>query len=91
MASPYPRYPGGALIANKSASHTLHDSTELDPNVGFIPDQDGSFNGRLRGDTSDVTFNVLGGVFYPFDIKLAKSTSASGVTALRVYRWLPSA
>ena len=91
MASPYPRYPGGALIANKSASHTLDDSTELDPNVGFIPDQDGSFVGRLRGDSADVTFNVLGGVFYPFDVKLAKDTGKSGVTALRVYRWAPSA
>lgn len=91
MANPAPKYPN-TLIANKSDSHTLHDTTEIAaPVVGFIPDQDGSFVGRLRGDSSNVTFNVLGGVFYPFDIKLARTTSASGVTALRIYRWLPSA
>lgn len=91
MASLAPRYPN-ALIANKSANHTLHDSTEIAaPVVGFIPDQDGSFLGRLRGDTADSTFNVLGGAFYPFDLKLAKTTSSSGVTALRIYRFIPSA
>ena len=91
MANPSPRYPS-VVIANKSASHTLHDSTEIaGPVVGFIPDIDGSINGRHRGDSSDVAFNVLGGVLYPFDIKLAKSTGASGVTALRIYRWQPSA
>jgi hypothetical protein len=91
MASPAPKYPT-VLIANKLASHTLHDSTEVAaPVVGFIPDADGSFSARLRGDTADVTLNVLGGVFYPFDVKLAKATGASGVTALRILRFVPSA
>jgi hypothetical protein len=91
MASPARKYPT-VLIANKLDSHTLHDTTEIAaPVVGFIADQDGSFSARLRGDTADVTLNVLGGLFYPFDIKLAKATSASGVTALRILRFNTSA
>jgi len=91
MANPSPKYPQ-TVIGNASAEHTLHDSTEVAaPVVGFIPDVDGTFEGRLRGDSADRTFKVLAGVFYPLDIKLAKSTGATGVTQLLIVRWQASA
>ena len=72
------------LIGTSAAEHTLHDSTEVAANQGFIPDADGSFEGKLRNDTSVRTFNVLGGHFYPLDIKLAQDTGKVGVAQLLI-------
>lgn len=92
MANLSPKYPQ-VLIGNASAEHALHDSNEIAaPVVGFVPDADGTFEGRLRGDSADRTMPVLGGVFYPWDIKLAKSTGSTGtVSELFIVRWQPLA
>jgi len=75
-----------ALIGTSSESWTLHDTTEIDPNAGYIADLDGSFEGKLRNDTTARTIFVKGGVFYPFDLKLAQSTSAVNVTEITIIR-----
>ncbi len=72
------------LIGSKTAEHALHDSTVIEPNYGFVPDITGNFEGQLRGDSGDSTFFVVAGVYYPEDIKLAKSTSSANTTQLRV-------
>jgi hypothetical protein len=72
-------------IGQETLEHVLHDSNE--PAIygcGFIPDADGSFEGRSIDDTADRTFNVKGGAVYPISIKLAKSTGAVGVSELLI-------
>jgi len=74
-------------IGNKSLEHVLHDSNTQDVrSCGFIPDADGSFEGRLRQDEADRTFNVKGGALYPGDILLAKASGALGVAELLVWQ-----
>ncbi len=72
------------LIGSASAAHVLHDTTEIAANYGYIPDQDGNFEGKLRGDAAVSTFFVKGGTLYPEDILLAQATLATGVTEIRV-------
>jgi hypothetical protein len=71
-------------IGTKTAEHALHDSTEIAPNFGFIPDVTGNFEGQLRFDTGDSTFFVVAGVYYAEDIRLAKDTSSANTTQLRI-------
>ncbi len=73
-----------ALIGSSTAEHTLHDSTVIAKNFGFVPNISGNFEGQLREDSADSTFFVVAGVYYPEDIKLAKTTSSSGTTQLRI-------
>lgn len=73
-----------ALIGSSTAEHALHDTTEIDENYGFVPDITGNFEGKLRHDSGLSTFFVVAGVYYAEDIKLAKSTSATNTTQLRI-------
>ena len=74
------------LMGSSTEAWSLHDSNEIDRNSGFIPDVSGSFEGRARVDSASKTFNVIGGAFYPIDIKRAESTGAVGVTELLIVR-----
>lgn len=76
------------LIGTACAEWAMHDTNTIDTNIGFIPAVDGTFEGRLRGDSADRTFNVLKGVFYPLDIKLAKATGATASMELLVIRFV---
>jgi hypothetical protein len=72
------------LIGTSCAEHALHDTTEIAVNYGFVPDVTGNFEGQLRSDAGLSTFFVVAGVYYAEDIMLAKTTSSSGTTQLRV-------
>lgn len=72
-----------ALIGMKSqALTTSDDGTTLTRNHGFIPNADGNFEGRLRYDTSDRTFFVKQGLFYPLELDQVTLTGATGVTEI---------
>lgn len=74
------------FTADTTEAWTLDDTDTIGRNMGFIPNADGSFVGKARGDSTTRTFNVLGGVIYPVDIMLAQDTSKSGVASLLILR-----
>ena len=74
------------FTADTTEAWTLHDTNTIGPNMGFIPNIDGNFEGKARGDSTARTFFVLGGVVYPIDIMLAQNTSSSGTTELTILR-----
>ena len=67
---------------NKSIACPLHDTNTQDViSCGFVPDLSGSFEGQFRQDSSDRTITVIGGAFYPFDVKVAKLAGATGTVS----------
>jgi hypothetical protein len=74
-----------ALIGSASSSAVaLSDTVEIARNQGFMVSQDCTLVHRLRGDSSDSTWNFLAGQIYDLDIKLAKSTGSTAATTLYV-------
>ncbi len=69
------------LIYVKSLEVAEHDTNEIVANIGFVLATTGIQEIRLRGDTTTQTVTLTAGVFYPFDLKLLHTGSASA-TAL---------
>lgn len=71
-----------AMIGNKSVAFPLHDTNLIAAgSVGFVADATGTFEGQLAEDTADKTIPVVGGMFYPFELKYARDASSTGTTA----------
>jgi hypothetical protein len=67
----------------KGVAHSevsLSDTVELGDHSAFMVDADGVLNCKLAHDDSAAPLPVLAGVVYPMQLKLALSTSSSGVT-----------
>lgn len=67
--------------AEKSATHTLHDSNAVEQRDGSYPyavvfTHDGSYTYRLAQDSADTTSKFLAGVVYAMRPKLLKKTGA---------------
>ncbi len=67
--------------AEKSATHTLHDSDAVAKRDGQYPyavifTHDGSYTYRLVGDTAGTTSKFLAGVVYAMRPQLLKATGA---------------
>jgi len=77
--------------AEKSATHTLHDSNAVAQRDGQYPyavvfTHDGSYTYRLAGDSADTTSKFLAGVVYAMRPKLLKATGApSGATTCTLW------
>ncbi len=69
------------LIYTKTLEVAEHDTTEIVANLGFVLATTGVQEIRLRGDAATMTVTLTAGVFYPWDIKLLHTGSASA-TAL---------
>ncbi len=74
------------FTADDATSHSLHDTNTIGPNMGFVPDVDGTLRLRARHASGTVDMTVVGGAVYPIDIELASSTGSSGVTAVVALR-----
>lgn len=77
--------------AEKSATHTLHDTNEVAKRDGSYPyavvfTHDGSYTYRLAQDSADTTSKFLAGVVYAMRPKLLKATGApSGATTCTLW------
>ena len=77
--------------AEKSATHTLHDSNAVAKRDGQYPyavifTHDGSYTYRLAQDSADTTSKFLAGVVYAMRPKLLKATGApSGATTCTLW------
>lgn len=77
--------------AERSATHTLHDTTAVAKVAGKYPyalsvTTEGSYTVRLKNDSADTTLYLLVGVVYPLVPALIKATGApSGATTCVVF------
>jgi hypothetical protein len=73
--------------ASASAEVTAHNTTEIAANYGFILPTTGVQEIQLRDDASTMTVTLTAGIYYPWDIKLLHTSSASAtaliITAVR--------
>lgn len=78
MKTPYP---------SATLEVTEHDTNEIAENYGFILATTGIQEIQLRDDSSTNTVTLTAGVYYPWDLKLLHTGSASAtalvVTAVR--------
>lgn len=66
-----------ALIGDISTEVAAHDTTEVASNVGFVLATSGVQEIRLRSDSATHTVTLTAGIFYPWDLKLLHTSSAS--------------
>jgi hypothetical protein len=68
-----------AIIGAMATEHTPHDTNELKENVGFVPTTTGVAEVVLRDDSASVTLAVNSGQHYPYDVKIIKAASTTGI------------
>jgi hypothetical protein len=70
-----------------SAEVAAHDTNEISANYGFVLPTTGVQEIRLRDDAATKTVTLTAGIYYPWDIKLLHTGSASAtaliITAVR--------
>jgi hypothetical protein len=70
------------VVARRKQRFTLDDNVDIPENMGFMVTEDCTLSYLLRdSDDNVVADTIVAGIFYPFDIRRARSTGTTPGTA----------
>lgn len=73
------------IIGTKITNYTVaSDPSNIPPNAGFVPHEDGTLNLKLRNNTAFVPLVVVKGAHYSYDIVAIDSAGSSLVVTVSV-------